>query len=172
MAYEIVVHQRLADLNVMHGGSKDMKHQITDVKKQDCLQLIAIWEKSVRATHAFLSEEEIEQLKLLILNKYFGVVLLKCIKNEGKIIGFSGVADHKIEMLFVTPVAQGQGVGSALCRYAIEHQGAIKVDVNEQNPRAREFYEKMGFYVVGRSEFDGQGKPHPILHMKTECRKL
>ena len=105
----------------------------------------------------------------LILDKYFDVVLLKCVKNtEGEIIGFLGIADHKIEMLFVSPSAQGQGVGSALCQYAIEYQDVNKVDVNEQNPRAREFYEKMGFNVVSRSELDSQGMPYPILHMESK----
>ena len=53
-----------------------------------------------------------------------------------------------------------------LCRYAIEHQGVTKVDVNDQNPRARKFYEKMGFTIVSRSEVDEQGKPFPILHIE------
>ena len=144
-----------------------MNYQICDIKKQDYLKLIDVWEKSVRATHGFLSDSEINQLKLLILNKYFDAVLLKCIKNtNGEIIGFSGVAHHKIEMLFVDPIIHGQGVGYALCKYAITYQGITKVDVNEQNPRAKKFYEKMDFNVVSRSAIDGQGKPHPILHME------
>lgn len=149
-----------------------MKHQICDVTKQDYVELIDVWEESVRATHDFLPDEEIKQLKPLILDKYFDAVLLKCIKNtEDKIIGFSGVSGHKIEMLFVAPSVQGLGVSSALCRYAIEHQGVTTVDVNEQNPRAKEFYNKMGFNVVSRSELDGQGKLYPILHMECGCRK-
>lgn len=144
-----------------------MKHQIYQAAKNDYMQLIKIWEESVRATHDFLSDQEIDELKPLILNDYFDVVLLSCCKNrEGKIIGFIGVAENKIEMLFISPKSQGQGIGSALCQYAIQQIGATKVDVNEQNPRAREFYEKMGFICVKRSEFDAQGKPYPILHLE------
>jgi putative acetyltransferase len=73
-----------------------MKHQICNVKKQDYLQLIKIWEQSVRATHDFLPDKEIHELKPLILNNYFDAVLLRCIKNiEGEIIGFIGVAEKK-----------------------------------------------------------------------------
>ena len=43
--------------------------------------------------------------------------------------------------------------------------GADSVDVNEQNPRALEFYEANGFHVVGRDEFDADGRPFPILHL-------
>lgn len=145
-----------------------MKYQIYDIEKSDHLQLINLWEQAVRATHDFLSDEEINRLKPLILNKYFDAVLLKCVKDtKGQIVGFLGVADNKIEMLFISPSAQGQGIGSALCQYAIDHQRATKVDVNEQNPRAREFYEKMGFKIISRSELDGEGMPYPILHMES-----
>lgn len=140
---------------------------ICDVEKNDYSKLIEVWEASVRATHDFLPEEEICQLKPLILNKYFDVMLMKCFKNpRHEIVGFFGIANQKIEMLFVSPNAQGQGVGTMLCQHAVEHHHATKVDVNEQNHRAIKFYEKVGFEVIGRSELDSQGKPYPILHMK------
>lgn len=139
---------------------------ICDVEKKNHFQLIDLWEKSVRATHDFLTDAEIRELSTLILNQYFNGLSLKCFKNaQSEIIGFSGVANQKIEMLFVLPSAQGQGVGSALCQHAID-QGAKTVDVNEQNPRAVIFYKKMGFKIIGRSELDGQSKPHPLLHME------
>lgn len=40
------------------------------------------------------------------------------------------------------------------------------MDVNEQNPQAVGFYKHMGFDTFKRSEFDEQGNPFPILHMK------
>ena len=137
------------------------------VEKKDYSELIDVWEASLRATHHFLPEEEIEPLKALILDQYFDAVVLHCAKDtKGEIIGFCGVADKKIEMLFIMPSAQGQGVGSALCQYAIEHENATTVDVNEQNTRAIDFYKKMGFVVVARSELDGQGRPYPLLQME------
>lgn len=145
----------------------NMEHQICKVQTKDYLQLIKIWENSVRATHDFLTDKEIYELRTLILNHYFDAVFLRCSKNmAGKIIGFIGVADSKIEMLFISPDSQGHGIGSALCQYAIQEFGVTTVDVNEQNPRAIEFYKKMGFNIINRSELDGQEKPYPILHMK------
>ena len=69
-------------------------------------------------------------------------------------------------MLFISPDYQGQGVGTILCQFAINELGANEVDVNEQNIKARLFYEKMGFFVISRSKLDGQGRPFPLLHMK------
>lgn len=151
-------------------GALCMKYHISDVENKDYAQLIEVWEKSVRATHDFLPDAEIQALKPLILNTYFDAVLLTCCRNiQNEIVGFCGITDKKIEMLFVSPFAQGQGIGSMLCRYAIAHQDAVKVDVNEQNTRAIDFYKKMGFQVMGRSSLDGQGKPYPLLHMALIC---
>lgn len=137
------------------------------VDKSDHLTLIEIWEASVRATHDFLSEEDIAGLKPLILEQYFDAVDLRCAKNgDGHILGFCGVAEGNIEMLFVAPEARGKGVGALLCGYAIQNQQATKVDVNEQNPQAIRFYQHLGFSIVRRSEVDGQGRPFPLLHMQ------
>jgi putative acetyltransferase len=140
---------------------------IENVEQIDYSILIEIWEASVRATHDFLQEEDILTLKPLILEHYFDAVDLKCAKDESdKILGFCGVHEGNIEMLFISPEARGSGVGSQLTDYAVNHQGATKVDVNEQNKQALGFYERVGFSVVGRSPLDGQGKPYPLLHME------
>ena len=59
----------------------------------------------------------------------------------------------------------GRGAGAALMREALA-RGVRSVDVNEQNPRARCFYEKHGFQTVSRRETDDCGNPYPILRME------
>ncbi len=139
---------------------------IENVEKTDHLKLIEIWEASVRATHDFLVEDDIQALRPLILEQYFDAVDLRCAKNtHGEIQGFCGVHDGNIEMLFIAPEARGKGIGALLVAYAIKSQGATKVDVNEQNVQALGFYQHIGFSVIGRSPVDGQGKPYPLLHL-------
>lgn len=143
-----------------------LEMNIEIVKKADHLKLIEIWESSVRATHDFLVEADLQELKPLILEQYFDAVDLRCAKNaHGEIQGFCGVHDSNIEMLFISPNARGKGVGAMLLGHAIKEQGASKVDVNEQNEQALGFYQHLGFKVIGRSAVDGQGKPYPLLHM-------
>lgn len=135
--------------------------------KTDYIDLITVWEASVRATHQFLTDEHILSLKPLILAHYFDAVDLRVAKcDSDNIIGFIGVAEENIEMLFVAPEFFNQGVGSHLLQYAIENQQAKKVDVNEQNPAAVGFYQHLGFRIVARSPLDGQGQPFPLLHMQ------
>lgn len=139
--------------------------RIEHVEKTEYPELLAVWESSVRATHHFLEEADIEALRPLILDHYFDAVELRCVRDaHGKILGFSGVADGNLEMLFIAPDHRGKGVGTALCTHAIRH-GVNRVDVNEQNPQALGFYEHLGFVRVGRSPLDGQGRPFPLLHL-------
>lgn len=133
---------------------------------EDFAILIEIWERSVRATHVFLPEAEINELKPLILNEYFQHVLLHQYVKDGQIIGFIGTSSDNIEMLFIEPAFRGLGIGKALTLFAMNKLNIQKVDVNEQNSQAVGFYQKIGFKVISRSELDGQGKAYPLLHLQ------
>lgn len=146
--------------------SVSQPYLIDEIAPDEYPEVVEVWEASVRATHHFLKEEDIAYFKPLILRDYLKAVDLRCVRGEtGRILGFLGVADANIEMLFVHPGAMGTGVGKILMRYALDHFHTTKVDVNEDNPNARAFYEHFGFQVVRRSPLDGLGKPYPILHM-------
>ena len=58
------------------------------------------------------------------------------------------------------------GIGRRLLEYGAEHYGIREVTVNEQNPQAAGFYERMGFRTAGRDATDPTGRPYPILHME------
>ncbi len=143
-------------------------YTLTTPQPTDYPTLLTIWEASVRATHHFLSEEDIEFFKKMIQDEnVFDLVELTVVKAEdGKILGFMGVAGESLEMIFLAPQARGQGIGKTLLKYAIDELKIRSVDVNEQNGKARKFYEHFGFHVRSRSELDGTGKPYPILHMQ------
>lgn len=144
-----------------------IESSIDDIPSSDYMEVVELWEASVRATHHFLPESDIQYFKPLILNQYLDLVSLSCLRDEsGKIAGFLGVAEGKIEMLFIHPEVRGQGVGKRLLLHAVEALGAKKVDVNEQNEQAVGFYQHLGFKVKGRSPVDGMGKPYPLLHME------
>lgn len=139
---------------------------IENVTSSYFAELLMVWEDSVRATHDFISEADIAEFKPMIVEHAFPAVTLRCVRGENKkILGFIGVAESKIEMLFVLNKCRGQGIGKQLLNFAINELEATKVDVNEQNPLAVEFYKHMGFDITSRSPLDDMGKPFPILHM-------
>ena len=140
--------------------------QILSTNSDDHPKLLEIWESSVRATHQFLSDQHIFQIRdLIIQHHYFDHVQLYHIEFDGKIVGFMGLAYEKIEMLFVEPKYFKQGIGSTLLDHALS-LGMTEVDVNEQNYGALAFYQTRCFQQIARSELDAEGNPFPILHLK------
>lgn len=86
-------------------------------------------------------------------------------ERAGRAVGFAGVSDRSLEMLFVDAGERGTGVGSALLAHVVDRCGATAVDVNEQNAQALGFYEHAGFAVTGRSPVDDGGRPYPLPHL-------
>lgn len=142
---------------------------VSAVGPDDFARVVEVWEASVRATHEFLTEADIEVIRPLVRDGLPLVPHVLCVREHtGQVAGFIGVVDKKIEMLFVHPSWRGQGIGRRLLSYAVTRLGATELDVNEQNPQAIGFYLRMGFEVVGRSAVDSIGKPYPLLHMHTD----
>lgn len=129
-------------------------------------KLVEVWEKSVRETHLFLSDQEIKAIKTYVPEALNNVARLLIAENEmGVPIAFMGVEDGILEMLFITPEERGKGLGKRLIHYGIENYGVERLAVNEQNPQAKGFYEHMGFRVYKRTDLDEQGNPYPLLYM-------
>lgn len=130
-------------------------------------QLLTVWEKSVRATHLFLKEEDIQAIAQYVPEALKAIPCLVIARNEqAQPVAFLGTDGNKLEMLFVRPENIRQGLGKQLLEYAIEQYAIDEVCVNEQNPKALAFYERMGFTTYKRTETDEQGRPFPILYMK------
>lgn len=146
--------------------------RIIEVKERTQMlvnQLLQVWEDSVKATHLFLSSEEIENIKKYVPQAILGVSHLIIIENEShQPIAFMGIQNRKLEMLFIKNSERGNGLGKKLLNYGIENYNVNELAVNEQNPKAKGFYEYMGFKVYKRTELDEQGNPYPILYMRLE----
>lgn len=141
----------------------EMKTRGKDLIKK----LVALWERSVRATHLFLSEAEILQIKEYVPQALAEIPVLIVAYDEHETpVAFMGLAEQKIEMLFVDDAKRGQGIGKKLMQFAFAQYAVNEVTVNEQNPQAQAFYERMGFATYKRSELDEQGQPYPLLYMR------
>ena len=131
--------------------------------------LIALWERSVRATHEFLSDADIDELRPVVAGalNHDGLEIWVLTETTDIPLGFMGLVDNDIAALFLEPTQRGQGGGRRLIDHAQKLRGgSLTLDVNEQNPAARGFYETLGFVVVGRSPVDRDGRPFPLLHMR------
>lgn len=135
---------------------------LTDALKEE---LIKVWDKSVRSSHHFLSEEDLTFYRSRIMTTYFYAVELYVIRQP-HIVAFMGLSDDMVEMLFVFPSEKGKGYGSSLLDFALTKKHIRKIDVNEQNSEAYQFYLRKGYKVTGRDYTDADGKPYPIVHLE------
>ena len=142
-----------------------MLHSIRLAKTEDYPKIMEIWESAVTATHDFLADEDFNYFKEAIPRDYLPHLDVYLISEDTEAKGFASVAGDTLEMLFIHNDARGKGYGKKLYEWMKETTGLTKVDVNEQNPQAIGFYEKMGFKKIGRSEKDGSGKNYPLIHM-------
>lgn len=130
-------------------------------------KLLNIWEDSVRATHLFLSDTEVNKIKEYVPLALSGVKhLIVAESNSDNVIAFMGIENSRLEMLFLSPTERGKGIGKQLIKYGILNYGITEVTVNEQNPQAVGFYENLGFETYKRTDCDEEGNPYPLLYMK------
>lgn len=138
--------------------------------------LLDLWEDSVRASHTFLNNQHIAEIKIEVKAALQSSQNIITATDKKDFLGFVGVEDNKIEMLFVASSAFRKGVGKALLKEALERYlkdyPCILVDCNEQNAQGLAFYKSLGFEVVGRSEKDSAGRDFPIAHLKIDKTTL
>ncbi len=131
----------------------------------DASALTGVWRRAVQATHHFLTPEAIDAIEVDVsawLNS--GDPNLWAYERDGAPIAFLGLNDDELAALFVDPGQHRSGVGRSLVAHALA-RGARRLSVNEDNPGARAFYERLGFQAVGRAETDDAGRPYPLILM-------
>lgn len=131
--------------------------------------MLALWERSVRATHSFLTEEDIADLRPHVSQGFESTAVDWFVASDesDQVMGFLAYTPGCIEGLFIDPPYHRRGLGGLLVAHAQAlARGPLRLDVNEGNSGAIDFYQSQGFAVVGRSATDGEGRPFPVLHME------
>ena len=86
--------------------------------------LTELWEQSVKATHDFLSADEIAAIKKYVPQALGGVPVLVAACSEQQVMtAFLGLDGGRIEMLFVSPDERGKGIGKALIQKSLDSAG-------------------------------------------------
>jgi putative acetyltransferase len=140
--------------------------KIKNTSFEEHQKLLHIWEECVATVSDIFTVHQLDQIRTLYFqHHYFEHLQLYHIEIDSVIAGSVGLANDKIELLFVTPQFRHQGVASKLLQHALD-MGAHYTDVYENNQYGLEFYLKRGFEKIARSEVDSEGNPYPILHLK------
>jgi len=144
--------------------------RIRQARAEDQPVLVALWERSVRATHRFLTNDDILGLKPFVAQELAmpTVGWWVIVSAVDVPLGFLGFAHDAIEALFIDPDHTGAGAGKLLVAYAqsLADGRSLTVEVNEQNEAATRFYVSQGFAVFDRTPTDSAGRPFPLLRMR------
>lgn len=102
-------------------------------------ELSEVWEKAVRSSHHFLTEQDLNYYHSRMKNVYLPAVEIYTIKKQRRIVAFMELSDEMVEMLFVLPSEKGNGYGSPLLDFDLSEKHINKINVNEQNTEALRF---------------------------------
>lgn len=129
--------------------------------------MVRIWREAVEATHDFLHPDDLILIDAQVREHLPDMVSWVWVDADDQPNGFIAMSGNHVDALFIDPAHHGSGVGRALIDHVRANHRVLTVDVNEQNPRATGFYERLGFRRTGRSATDDQGRPYPLIHMST-----
>ena len=139
-------------------------------------EMLKIWQDSVRASHFFLKDSDIVEIKQEVKAAFSSLQNILVAKLNDDFAGFIGVSEKSIEMLFVASKFFNLGLGKRLILEAVNafftEQDEILLDCNEQNERGLTFYQKLGFKERGKSQKDSKGRDFAIIHFAISKAKL
>lgn len=142
--------------------------KIRPSRQGDGERVVNIWRAAVDATHDFLTVEDRQAIDIEVQQFLPNCPLWLAVDRQDLAIGFMGLADAHLDALFIDPAFHGRGIGRQMVALALRFHPVITTDVNEQNPQAVAFYERLGFVRFGRSPIDDQGRPYPLIHLRLD----
>lgn len=132
--------------------------------------LINVFDKSLRTTDE-LSDEDWASLYKNLMSFSFPTYDTYVFELEGNVVAYVSYWREKklIKMLYVLPEFMHRGIGSKLIKYVIEnYQEEMTIGVKPTNEIALHIYQKYGFEIISKEDYDTSGiyYPHYILKRK------
>ncbi|XOV83688.1 MAG: GNAT family N-acetyltransferase [bacterium] len=109
-----------------------------------------VWFKSGIQVYAYLPE--FQKLNQAQAQQVFSKIIepqnsIWVFEQDAQIIGFIALQDSYIDRLYVDPMHQNRGVGSALLNHAKTlHPDFLSLHTHQANHQARAFYARAGFF--------------------------
>ncbi|HEX7776312.1 MAG TPA: GNAT family N-acetyltransferase [Parvibaculum sp.] len=132
----------------------------------DIPALARVWHDGWHESHAVLDPDVAARRPLVFFDQRIASALPDCVVAcvDGEVVGFASWEDDGIGQVFVLPAYHGRGIAPLVLRAAEEALRAkdykrIWLQCRKGNNRARAFYEKHGWAVVGEVD-------HGLGHME------
>lgn len=154
-------------------------------QEKDLPRVMEIWLACSVTAHRFIEESVWKNLYNTVVREYIPRAVTYVFEESGRVQGFISLfrelseqadsakpekdqAAMHIGALFVSPDAQGEGVGSALLGLAKEKYQSLSLSIYIENKKACRFYERQGFRTVSVGESDFKGHPQRLMRWTLE----
>lgn len=121
----------------------------------DLEELLQAWYEASLLAHPFLSAEFLVTERVQIAEHWLPASETFVYELDGVVVGFLSLVDDEVGAIFVHPDQQGRGIGRTLMDHAATLRTTLELDVFEQNPIGRGFYDAYGFAFVS-ARFDDE----------------
>ncbi|WP_368251267.1 GNAT family N-acetyltransferase [Enterococcus sp. 2201sp1_2201st1_B8_2201SCRN_220225] len=120
--------------------------QIRQAQVTDMDHVMSLWLQGNLATHDYIPasywQSQQTAAKEAMLESQLWLY-----EVNGELLGFIGLMDNYLAGLFVTKLAQNQGIGGKLLRHSQGLHSELTLTVYQKNSRAIAFYQRHGFGI-------------------------
>ena len=140
---------------------------IRKFETSDMDQVLDIWLTASIKAHNFVEqsfwESEVDDMR----DQYLPSGETYVYDDMGIVKGFVSLRGETLEAVFVSPNAQGKGIGQQLIAKAKELRAKLNLAVYKENQNSLEFYKKCGFKIVGEQLNEHTGHPELLMALNS-----
>ena len=144
-----------------------MDTMIRKFETSDMDQVLDIWLTASIKAHNFVEqsfwESEVDDMR----DQYLPSGETYVYDDMGIVKGFVSLRGETLEAVFVSPNAQGKGIGQQLIAKAKELRAKLNLAVYKENQNSLEFYKKCGFKIVGEQLNEHTGHPELLMALNS-----
>ena len=119
--------------------------------------VLNIWLKASVRAHGFVAKEFWESRVEDMREIYIPASETYVFSENGAILGFFSLQADSLAAMFVSPDAQGRGIGQKLMNKAKSLRRKLNLSVYRENEKSIQFYRKCGFKTVEERVDEGTG---------------
>jgi ribosomal protein S18 acetylase RimI-like enzyme len=144
------------------------------MKDEDLEAVVQVWHTSGRMAYTFIEPWQrftLDQARSVFRQQIAPVCEVWVAEAADGIVGYLALKGSYVDRLYVSPLHQRYGIGTALLKHAMERSPTgLELHTHRKNARARAFYEQYGFVPVkyGISP-PPESEPDVEYHWRPHC---
>ena len=137
-------------------------------ESSDMNDVLKIWLEASIGAHSFVSKEFWELKVNDMREAYIPASDTYVFSENGTVKGFFSLHGDSLAAMFVSPVAQGKGIGRQLMNEAKSLRRRLNLAVYRENVKSIQFYRKCGFTAVKERADDHTGHIEILMEYSSE----